>query len=337
MAVGSDAKAVVQSYVAVGKEGTFGTYASATTAVEALSLSFKVEIESEKIDSLSFNRGFAKRVQKDKTISGTLEQYVHPHESVLLFASSLGGTVSTTSLTSAATHSLTAGNFGNSLASVSFNVRKGDTHVWRYLGGRCNSMKLTANVNELVKASYEFVFKDATQLSDDISTSLSLSAILPFTYVNGSYRYAATEGSLTSTVVEPIQGFDLTINNNLISDANARALGSNIIDVLPATRREIEFMVRQRFDTTTTYNRFIQGTQGSVELVFTGQSISAEHNNGMTIRLPKVFQNSSDPELGGPGDILASEIPFDVIVDNPNTTTGRDIGISFTNSNQAGY
>jgi hypothetical protein len=46
MAIGDSASPAVQSYIAVGKETSYGTYASATTAIEALSCAFRTEVES---------------------------------------------------------------------------------------------------------------------------------------------------------------------------------------------------------------------------------------------------------------------------------------------------
>lgn len=336
MAVGDGAKAAVQSYVAMGKESTFGTYASATTAVEALSCTFKTERDSQKIESLGRNRGFSRRVFLDKKVSGSLEANLHPEESILLVATALGGGITSSGTsTSGYTHSLTAGNFDTSPSSLSFNHRKGDTHTFHYSGGRINSLKISANVGEPVKLSAEFIFKDSTQLSDDIASSLSISTVGVFTYVHGTFRYAATEANAaTSTAAEPIQGFELTINNNLESEKGARQLGSEVLTILPSRRREVEFKITQRFDTTTALNRFLQATQGAVDLFFRGESIGSTSNfHECTIRLPKVFYNSgADPEVGGPGDIIMAEIPFDVLVDNPYTTTGKDIGITFQNA-----
>ena len=55
----------------------------------------------------------------------------------------------------------------------------------------------------------------------------------------------------------------------------------------------------------------------------------------MRLIMPKVYQNSADPTLGGPDDILKSEITYDVLNDNPNTTTGRDIGVTLVNTRAA--
>lgn len=336
---GSSAKTVLPSYVAVGKESTWGQYASATTAIEFLSCSFKTEIESQKLDSIGLNRGFTKRVQLNKTVQGSLEMNLHTIESTPLIANALGGAITTTpGSTGAYVHSISAGNFDTGVSSLSFNVRKGDTTPWHYAGGRVNVMKISAEAGDVVKASFDLIFKDSTQLSDDISTSLSISSVLPMTFVNGKFRYAATEAAAaTTTAEEIIQSFELEINNNLAADASSRGLGSNLLNVLPPTRREVTLTITQRFDTTTTFDRFIQATQGAVELYFQGHdSLTSDYFHELTIRLPKVFLNSPDPVLEGTDAILQSEIVYDVLVDNPGTTTGKDIGVTVRN-NVAAY
>lgn len=336
MAVGSDAKPILPGYIAMGRETTWGTYNSATTAVEAVTCGFRTEINSEKLDAIG-NRGFHKRVTLNKTVAGELETYFHPSESVPLLASALGGPlVSTGVTTSVYDHSISAGNFDTSSAflGLSFNVRKGQAHTWRYNGGRVNSMKITAAVGEVVKVSWDMIFKDSTLGTDDISAILSVSTLLPMTFAHGVFRYGATEAlAPTTTAQEPIQGFELTVKNNLASEESARELGTTILSVLPATRREVELTITQRFDTTTAYNRFIQATIGSVELFFrSGDSLGNNCFPEITIRLPKVYQNTNDPVLDDTGGILQSEISYDAVVDNPSTTTGKDIGITVRNA-----
>jgi len=338
MPVGGEAKTAVLSYIALGKEGTFGTYASATTAVEAISCTFRTDIESEKLDQIGASRGFSHRVTKGKIVGGTLEQYLHPQESVLLIANALGGALVSNSISGGFAHSVSAGNFDTTTAinQLSFNVRKGESHVWRYTGGRCNQLKITGAVGEAVKVSYEFVFKDSTLLSDNIIAILSLSSVNPFTFVDGKFKYSNTESNAAnSTNSEPIQSFELTINNNIVSDDDARSLGNITVDVLPPTRRDIQLTVKNRFDTSTTYDRMIQATQGAIELYFEGRAISgtAAPFYAMTIRLPKVYNATGDTEINGSDEILTTEIKYDVLVDNPSpTTTSRDIGITFQNS-----
>jgi len=331
MAQGDSARAVVNSYISIGREASFGTYQSTTASmacIEALSCSFKTDITSQKIPSLSTNRGPHRRVMLDKSVGGTLEQYLHPQESVLAMAAALGGGISTTAASgSSYLHTMISGNFSASVSSVCFNLRKATGQTWRYQGGRVNSMKMTANVGEPVKMSYDFIFKDSTALSEDLSAVMTLTSILPLTYVQGAYTYSGSS--------QKIQGFELTINNNLKSDKDARELGSNVISVLPATNRSVEFKIMQRIDTTTAYDTFLSGTNAAAQLKFTStQLISASASSGYYVQvdLAKIFYNSPDTELKGPGDILTAEIPFDVVVDNPNTTTGYDVKVTVRNN-----
>jgi hypothetical protein len=257
-----------------------------------------------------------------------MEQYLHPQESVLCMAAALGGGITTAAGSgSSYVHTMISGNFDASISSVCFNLKKaGSGQTWRYLGGRVNSMKMTANVGEPVKMSYDFVFKDSTALAEDLSGIMTLTSVLPMTYVQGAYKYSG--GS------QIIQGFELTINNNLKSDKDARGLGSEVISVLPATNRDVEFKIMQRIDTTSAYDAFINATNAAVNIKFTSsQLISASASSGyyVEIDLPKVYYNSPDAELKGPGDILTAEIPFDVVVDNPNTTTGYDVKVTVKN------
>ena len=342
MGVGDQANPSVFSYVALSKEATFATYASASTAVEALQCSFMTSIKSQKIDAMFANRGYYRRVALEREVKGTLDQYLHPQESVLLLANALAGQISSTAATNSTVHSISAGNFQNSIASLSFNVRKGGAAgnpaaaalTWRYQGGRCNQMKMVGEIGQPVKVSYDFVFQDSTQVSDDISAILSLSSVAPYTFIGGVMKYGSSEGSVAQ---ENITHFELTVNNNIKSDKEVRALGTATVMVLPATRREITLKTTQRFDTTTVYNRFIQATEGAIELAFSGAAIVAattvsEYFFTMNIRLPRVVQKTGDVDLKGPGEILAADLEWDVLLDSPSTSTGRDIGLTVRNS-----
>jgi len=325
MAIGNNAEVGVRGYVATGWETTFGTYASSLVAIDALSCGFKTDIKSEKINSLSANRGKARRVLLEKEVAGTLEAYGHPHESIYLLVAGLGGQISTTVISSSEgvySHEIVAGNFDGSITSLSFNVRKGSALTWHYLGGRVNSLKLASEVGSPLKISADFVFQDSTQLSDDISGNLTLTSALPFTFAQGTFSYSGS--------TEKITGFELTINNNLETGKDARALGQNTLAVLPAKRREVEFKITQRMDTTTTWQRFTSAENAAVQLKFTGDSISASYNYELTIDMPKVYYNSPDVEVS-PDAVLISEIPFDVVVDNPYTSTGYDVKATIQN------
>lgn len=330
---GSSYEVAVDSYVAFFKESTFGTMpataATGATYAEFLSCGFRTDIEGRRLDTLG-HRGFTKRVQLNKEITGTLESHLHPIESVMLVANAMGGSITSSSLTSAYTHSISVGMMQTGVSSLAFNIRKGE-EPFQFVGGRVNSLKITAAVGEPIVATYDFIFKDSTIGTTDIASSQTLSSVLPYTFVNGVFRYNSTEAAAaTTTSQEEVVNFELTINNQLVSDANARALGANILSVLPPTRKSVELTTTQRFDTTTAYDRFLAATIGAIELKFSGSTITSEHNYDMTVRLPKVYNNSPDPELAASTEVLISEIAWDVVADT-GTTAGREIGVTVIN------
>lgn len=346
MAVGDIGKVGARSAVAFAIETTYGTYAVTTTAAPSLaptSVNFMTEFEHQKLDELSSSRGFSRFVQLDKRVGGTLEMFLHPDEGVPLLINAMGGRYTFNSLTTAGDHSITAGNFtaSDTALSLSFWVQKGDEQSFRYVGGVVNKLKISAVIGEPAKLSAEMVFQDSSiSAADTLTTSLSFSTIVPFIYVDGVFRYSSSEAlAATTTAAEEIQNFELEINNNLVVDSGARELGSRIFSRRPpAGRREITFKVSQRFDTTTTYNRFVQATAGSVELLFTGASITAEFTRTFTIRLPSVVNVTGDVEVGGANEVLQADINYAVLVSgNPFTSTSRELGMTLRNARTTAY
>lgn len=335
MAVGDEAKVGLDSYLSIAKESTFGTYVTGTTAYEFNSSSIKTEQASRVLESMFKSRARIKRVLLERNTVGTIEGDLHPQDAILLIANAMGGPITSSSLTAGAfTHSISAGGMNTTTAvkSLSITERKGDSNMFAYVGGRVNSLKLAATVGEVAKLSADMVFKDGTSTANDIATSLSVSAALPFVFIDGSYRYGGAEDSLTSVETEKIQAFELTINNNLKPE-EGRELGSAVPSLIPPTTRMVELKITQRFDTTTVLDRHLSATQGSVQLRFDGDSITAEANYSLVMTMPRVFQNGGgDPELSGRDEIIKMETSFDVVTDDPNTTTGKDIAMTFVNT-----
>lgn len=341
MAVGDFGIPGTESFVAFRQETTYGTFALTTTALHPfvpVSIGVKTEFETKKLDQLSRQRGFTHQVQLDKKVAGPVEGYLHAEESIRLIINAMGGRYTFNSLTSAGDHSISTGNFSASDTCVSLSMiaGKGNQHSWRYAGGVVDTLKISAQVGEPVKISAEMVFQDSSISTGDTATALvmSVSTVAPFIYADGVYRYDATEGSLTSSVNEPIQGFELEIKNNLMTGPEARQLGSRLLSRRPpATRREVNFKFTQRFDTTTSFNRFVQNTTGAAELFFQGASISAEYNREMRVRLPNIRLKGAEPLVEGANEILSSEIEADILVaGNAGTSTSREIGFTIRNA-----
>ncbi|MEA3279476.1 MAG: phage tail tube protein [Thermodesulfobacteriota bacterium] len=336
MTIGQGGVPAALSYFAVFQEDAFGTVTGLTagtngTAFEPLSFGIKTEIESQKLDTISRNRGTAKRVQLNKTVAGAVETFLHPFESSRFLFNVMGGTVTSAGgSTNVYIHSITAGNFSHTaLASLAIKSRVGSSHYRKYIGGRVNQLTISGNIGEPIKMSAEMIFGDMTMTSSDsIDGTLSLSTKLPFTFDQANFIYAATTASLTTTNKEFIESFEFTINNNL---DESRALGTNGVVCLPPKRREVGLKFTQRFDTTTAYDRFVAQTASAVEIRIEGASLSSSQNDQLSIILPKVYFNSPDPTVDGGSEILRMEIECDVVCDNPMTTTGKDVGMTLYN------
>lgn len=346
MAVGDFAKVGVQSVLGFRQESTYGTFAATTTAIQsfqATKIGLQTKFDTEKLDELGVNRGYSRQIQKNKMVDGEVEGFLHPEECAHFLINVMGGRYTFNSITSAGDHSITAGNFSASdtVLSLSLYAMKGDQHAIRYPGGVINSMKISAAINEPVKVSMSFVCQDSSISASDTApaAAISVSTILPFTFAGSVYRYSGTEGSLTSTLNEPIQSFELEINNNLITDAGARQLGSRILSRRPPSpRRDVNLKVSQRFDTTTAFDRFVQNTAASVALFLTGESISAEYNRELNIILPNIRTKNAEPLVEGPNEVLQSEVEYDIILSgNAGTTTSREIGMTLRNSRTTSY
>ena len=203
-----------------------------------------------------------------------------------------------------------------------------------------NSLKISGAIGEPVKMVAEMVFQDGSISTADTAMALafSFSTARPFVYADGVYRYDSTEGSLTSSVNEPIQAFELEINNNLITDAGARQLGTRVFSrIPPSPRREVKLKITQRFDTSTTWTKMTQNTASAVQLFFRGDTISAEYFRDLTVTLPSVRAKNTEPLVEGPNDVLESEIEFDVLVSGGATSTARELWMSLRNGRTTAY
>ena len=153
MAVGSDAKFSGRSSVGYNKETTFGTYLSASSGLFPLSCNFVTDYESLVLPTLNINRGAGvRRVQTIKKVNGSIETYLHNEESPYFLMAALGLDTITSAAASTTTyiHTLTAGNM-TTLGSMCFDVRKGDSHTWRYNGGRIDKLKISGKIGEPIK------------------------------------------------------------------------------------------------------------------------------------------------------------------------------------------
>ena len=309
--------------------------------LEFRSESFRKTIDEESLESLGAGRSFIKRVTKNINVEGSLSYDFHPQDALYLLKHVLMGTVTSAQVgvTGSYKHTFTTGDMSTiAQKGLTFEVQPDaqTTTAFIHYGNRVNSFKLSGSVGEPIKAELSFIGRDSTT-GTFATTTVVFTTLRPYMFQDLTFFYDGTTASITTGSAESIIGFELTVENNLHNDANARSLGSRLLTALPPGRRMVKLSITQRFDTTTAWSRFINNTQGAVRLTLdTGQtigSVAAATTYSMLIDLGNVYYNSAIPEIADAG-ILTHKVDIDSISDTM-TSAGKDIVVTVYSSTTA--
>ena len=328
MAVGQGSLISPLSYVAIGRETTLGTYNTASANLDFLSASLKTTQEKKLCEEITRKRVFSKVINMGKTVEGELEYYFYPEQASCnyLLQNAFGGSITSATATgetaggAAFTHQYDIGQMGLTYPSICINQRKGEVttgKVYQYNGVRTNELVITAELDEALKIKSGVIAFDSTINSNDVESALTLAAFEPLSFVGGRLSAENTFASLTSSSFWHVQSFELTFSNSLKADADSRRLGSDILQVLPVGMGTIDLTASIRFDTTTAHAAMLAKTKLALELEFTGDTLTGSIiKRGVKLQLPSVYVNDSgDPEIGGPDEILKSDVTFNVLQD----------------------
>ncbi len=345
MAVGAGVLTGDLSYIAIGREVTYGTYVTATAGINFLSGSMTVKKEVKILEEIQTTRTNSHSIQLGRSVEGAMEAYYSPRNlacNYLLQNAFGGGPVTTATATGDTTgavsfqHTVAIANFSATYSSLSMNMRKGqatDGKIFEYSGIRVADLTLKAAIVDALLMSVSMIAKDATLSANDVSSSLSTESQVPLSFVNGRFSVETTEAGLTSTSYWNVQGFEFKLNNNLNSDASARRIGSDTLQVLPAGLANFELKASIRFDTTTAYDAMLAGTRFAAEFMFEGPTMTGSSlKESIKITMPYVLiSDAGDPEISGPNDPLTSEVTFAVLRDG-TTTTGYAVKATVINN-----
>lgn len=331
MTIGSSSLYSGESYLALGRETAFGTYATATAGLDFLSSSIKTLKDSKILEQIERKRTLSKSFGLGKTVEGDVAYYFFPEISACAFLlqNAFGGTVTsaTTTIQVAETvgglgfdHTFEVGSMDQSYTSISMNERKGPAtsgRVWEYHGGRVNSLSMVAEIDEPLMFTASMIFKDSTQVSNDIESGLTITARECLSFADGRFSVESSFASLTSSSFWHVQNINFTLNNNLKNESNSRRIGTDTLDVLPVGLQNYELSAQIRFDTTTAYDAMIAGTELSAEFDFLGTTISGSlAQKALRMQFQKLtVKDAGDPEIGGPDETLISTVTFNVLRD----------------------
>ncbi len=348
MAVGANSYEGYGSYLAVGRETTYGTYNTSTAGLEFASAGMKTIQESKTLEQVETSRTYSKSIRLGKVISGEIAGYVYAQDAAFnyLLQNAMGGTITSATATGetagglAFTHTYTIGDMNNSYTSLCINMRKGQTSggfVFQYSGVRVNEFTFNAEIDDAVKFNASVMGKDATQTSNDVASVLVANCDEPLNFLSGRVSVVSgTIGAATTTAFWHVQSAEFGLGNALKGEAEARRIGSDTVDVMPVGIATLPLTLTMRFDTTTAYDGMLADTDFAVELEFLASTITGSViRRGMKLKYPTVkISEAGDPEIGGPDGILTSSVVFNVLRDC-NTTTGYAMQMEMTNETSA--
>jgi hypothetical protein len=334
MAVGQYSTDGLFSYLAVGREVTFGTAVTATAGLEFLSAGIKGVQQNKILEEIQANRVHSKLIKMGKVVEGDLEFYAKPANTAMAYIlqNAFGGAITSATATGetigGATfqHAFSIGDItANTHTSLTINMRKGSSStgkIFQYTGMRVNELGITSEIDEALKVSASFMGKDFINSASDMSSFMTATVSDSLSFVNGRVSIENSFASLTSTSYWHVQNVNLTINNNLKGDTESRRIGSDTVDVLPSGIANIQLTMSIRFDTITAIEAMKAGTKLSAQLDWRGNTASGSAiAPGLRFNMPAIYvDEAGDPEVSGPDGQLVSEITFHVLRDDTSAT-----------------
>ena len=329
MAVGDSANMGWGSYLFIGRETSFKTYATCTAGLRFISHSMSTTKESKILEHISTDRTYADRILLGKTVEGEIEAYAAADSNafVYLLQNAFGGGNPTSATGTGETtgglsfeHQFSVNNFDATYSSISINARKGNTttgKIFEYNGVRVNEMTLSAEIDEALKATFSLVGCDSTITANDVSANVTATGQTPLSFVDMRFSVETAVASLTTTSFWHVQNLEFMISNNLKTDSDSRRIGSDTLQVMPAGMANLSLKATVRFDTTTAFDAMNSGTRLAAQAVFQGPTLAGSSLRQLIqLDFPCLYvANAGDPEVGGPDEILSSEIEFHVMRD----------------------
>jgi len=336
MAVGQGFVVGDLSYLTFGRETTTATYNTCTAALDFLSSSFRTQKDTKILEQIETCRTFSKSIGLGKVVGGDVEFYFYPEITACawILQNAFGGTVTAATSTaettgagaaSAIDHTFVVGNFDQSFASLCVNTRKGDAtngKIFEYNGVRVNEMSFVSELDEPLRCVATMIGFDSTVTTNDVSANVTCTSFVPFVFNEGRFSVETSFASLQTSSYWHVQSFEFKVMNNLHNGSEARRIGSDILDVLPAGPQTYELSCNIRFDTTTAFDAMIAQTDlaGQFEFIATETMTGSNLQPALTFNFQKLrVKDAGDPEIGGPDEVLVSNVVFDVLRDESAT------------------
>lgn len=334
------------SYVAIGRETALGTYSTATALLPCLSFGMVTTKDNKIVEQIERSRTYSQRTPQMKKIAGDANFYFQPQLDAcgFILQNAMIGTVTSATATgettgagasSAMDHTFNVGDVYQSYTSLCLNSRKGAPtvgKVFQYHGVRVNELNFQAEINEALKCRANLIGLDSTLSANDVQTTTMQTTTSLLSFIDGRVSVENSFGSLTSTSFWHVQSAEWGWSNGLKSDNASGRIGSDILTVLPPGMCQPTLRMKMRFNTTTAFAAMIASTRLAVQLDFQGPTMTGSAiRQKLRFNFPYVLiHNAGDPSIGGPNEILSSDVEFHVLRQD-DTTAGYAMQAILTN------
>lgn len=287
----------IDAQLGMAPEVTYGTYAAPTRFYEMVSESLKYNIQ--RIESAGIRTG--RRTQHrwkagTRSVTGDINMELVPQDLGLILAHLLGDPVTTGS--DPYTHTFTGLDTIDD-RSMTIQVGRpdesGTVRAFSYLGCKFTELQIAVKSGEFATSKLS-VYGREEVTSETLASATYDSELEPFVFTEGSL-------SVASSVIE-VKSADYTINTNLAVDRHrVGASGGKPKKALVNGLATISGTFVADFESLTNYNRYVNGTEAELELVF-----NAGADKQLTITSNVRFDGET-PDVSGM-ELLELSMPF---------------------------
>lgn len=285
------------SQLAIGEEGTYGTYAAGTRTLEFVTEGLtraETRLESQAIRAIQFQPRYA---LGQRSVSGDLTLELGSVGQGVLLKHAFGAVATDAAgAPDVYVHTFTPGDLDGLGLSVQVDR---DGVPFSYLGCKVASLNLACQVGQIAQMVLSLVGQD--EVTDETAAAAAFPADLELlTFVGASLSLGGTELE--------VQSADLTMNNTL--NGERWKWGSRVTrEPLRNGFRDVTGTFEVNFEDLTLYNRYVDGELATLVMNFEGIT---EIDTGVVPSLEitaLVRTDGSTPTVSGPGEIMQS-VPF---------------------------
>ena len=294
------------SFLGYAEESSWGVGVHPSTKFMPI-LNESLQLTPEYMEDESIRKTPSKFYQEQGTlpVGGGIEFNVFPEDMDTFFYHAFGAKASALvgGSSGAYDHTLTlADQLPTGLSIEAY--RGGDT--FGYHGSKVAELSMTSEINSWLRGTSNLLCYEEEVNPSGKATSPTFTAVKPFKWHQGVFKIDTVEAELLS--------LNWTLNNNLKEDKFAHN-GQKRVAIPRNGQREVTGTFRMEFDDLTQYNKFVNGSDAALQIVFTSnEQIEAGYYYTLTLDFPVVKFNGTTPNIES-HEIIEHDIPFMALED----------------------